>query len=107
MSTMPSVLHLLTLLAGLVSLRWSQHRLNLNSLPNSTIHSEVEACLSLSMTTNSPYFCNFLKKEAGRNLPIRKAVTVIGKQGNSSVWILGRDLHLDVFRPLFFQRGVM
>ena len=40
-------------------------------------------------------FLQFLKKEVGRNLPIRKAVTVIGKQGNSSVWVLGRDLQLD------------
>ena len=64
--------------------------------------------MSLAFNDNQfSLFLQFLKKEAGRNLPIRKAVTVIGKQGNSSVWILGRDLHLDVFRPLFFQRGVM
>ena len=52
--------------------------------------------MSLAFNDNQfSLFLQFLKKEAGRNLPIRKAVTVIGKQGNSSVWVLGRDLQLD------------
>lgn len=45
--------------------------------------------------TQFSLFLQFLKKEAGRNLPIRKAVTFIGKQMNSSVWVLGKELQID------------
>lgn len=38
-------------------------------------------------------FIQFLKKEG---LPIKKAVLIIGLQNDGKVWVLGKDLHIDI-----------
>ena len=52
--------------------------------------------MSLAFNDNQfSLFLQSLKREAGRSLPIRKAATVIGRQTDSAVWVVGKELQIN------------
>lgn len=61
-------------------------------------------------------FMQYLKQEAGADLPIRTAACTIGLQKCGNIWVLGKDLHIDVMgneiddrekKYLWFDRGII